>query len=100
MKACLIRNYKYNEEVVTVALNEECKKVPYVLGRLFAVLEDLQEKANPGINSTIITYQDKTIYSTKNIVTENLKDIILSIIKSHNVNSYNTKALSKSSAVQ
>lgn len=53
MKACLIRNYKYNEEVVTVALNEECKKVPYVLGRLFAVLEDLQEKANPGINSTI-----------------------------------------------
>lgn len=53
MKACLIRNYKYNEEVVTVALNEECKKVPYVLGRLFAVLEDLQEKANSGINSTI-----------------------------------------------
>ena len=53
MKACLIRNYKYNEEVATVALNEECKKVPYVLGRLFAVLEDLQEKANPGINSTI-----------------------------------------------
>ena len=53
IKACLMRNYKYNEEVVTVALNEECKKVPYVLGRLFAVLEDLQEKANPGINSTI-----------------------------------------------
>lgn len=53
IKACLIRNYKYNEEAVTVALNEECKKVPYVLGRLFAVLEDLQEKANPGINSTI-----------------------------------------------
>lgn len=53
IKACLMRNYKYNEEVVTVALNEECKKVPYVLGRLFAVLEDLQEKANPGINITI-----------------------------------------------
>ena len=44
------------------------------------------------IGKYIITYQDKTIYSTKNIVTENLKDIILSIIKSHNVNSYNTKA--------
>ena len=53
IKACLLRNYKNNEEVVTVALNEECKRVPYVLGRLFAVLEDLQEKANPGINSTI-----------------------------------------------
>ena len=50
IKACLTRNYK---EVVTVALNEECTKVPYVLGRLFAVLEELQEKANPGINSTI-----------------------------------------------
>lgn len=36
-----------------MALNEECTKVPYVLGRLFAVLEELQEKANPGINSTI-----------------------------------------------
>ena len=44
------------------------------------------------IGKYIITYQDKTIYSTKNTVTENLKDIILSIIKSHNFNSYNTKA--------
>lgn len=50
IKACLMRNKK---EVVTVALNEDCKKVPYVLGRLFAVLENLQEVANPGINSTI-----------------------------------------------
>lgn len=31
------------------------------------------------IGKYIITYQDKTIYSTKNIVTENLKNIILSI---------------------
>lgn len=44
------------------------------------------------IGKYIITYQDKTISSTKNTVSENLKDIILSIIKSHNVNSYNTKA--------
>ena len=50
IKAWLKRNKK---EVVTVALNEDCKKVPYVLGRLFAVLENLQEVANPGINSTI-----------------------------------------------
>ncbi len=53
IKAYLIRNKKLSEEVVTVALSEECKKVPYVLGRLFAVLENLQEIANPGINSTI-----------------------------------------------
>ena len=34
-------------------LNEETKYAPYVLGRLFAVLEDLQQAANPGINATI-----------------------------------------------
>ena len=50
IKAYLMRNKK---EVVTVALNEDSKKVPYVLGRLYAVLENLQEVANPGINSTI-----------------------------------------------
>lgn len=50
IKAYLMRNKK---EVVTVALNEDSKNVPYVLGRLFAVLENLQEVANPGINSTI-----------------------------------------------
>lgn len=36
-----------------MALNEECNDIAYVLGRLFAVLEDIQEKANPNINSTI-----------------------------------------------
>ena len=35
------------------------------------------------IGKYIITYQDKTIYSTKNTVTENLKDIILSVTKFH-----------------
>lgn len=34
-------------------LNEETTYPPYLLGRLFAVLEALQEKANPGINTTI-----------------------------------------------
>lgn len=41
------------KEVLTVSLNEESTHVPYVLGRLFSVLEDIQRKANPGINSTI-----------------------------------------------
>lgn len=41
------------KEVLTVSLNEESANVPYVLGRLFSVLEDIQQKANPGINSTI-----------------------------------------------
>ena len=36
-----------------MALNEECKNVAYTLGREFAVLEAIQEDANPGINATI-----------------------------------------------
>ena len=34
-------------------VNEETKDRAYVLGRIFSVLEDIQEKANPGINTTI-----------------------------------------------
>lgn len=34
-------------------LNEQTNYLPYVLGRLFAVLEGLQKKANPDINTTI-----------------------------------------------
>lgn len=34
-------------------LNESSTYLPYVLGRLFSVLEDIQQKANPGINTTI-----------------------------------------------
>lgn len=36
-----------------MALNEESNYTPYVLGRLFSVLEAAQSAANPGINSTI-----------------------------------------------
>ena len=41
------------KEVLTVKLNDEATYTPYVLGRLFAVLEALQQSANPGINTTI-----------------------------------------------
>lgn len=41
------------KEVLTVGLNENSTNIPYTLGRLFAVYEELQEKANPGINATI-----------------------------------------------
>lgn len=36
-----------------MAVNKETKEVSYVLGRLFSVLENIQESANPGINATI-----------------------------------------------
>ena len=41
------------EEVLQVELNENTTYLPYRLGRLFAVLEALQQRANPGINATI-----------------------------------------------
>lgn len=55
IKACLIRNHgkQWTEEGDFVGLNEQCKDMAYVLGREFAVLEAIQEDANPGINATI-----------------------------------------------
>lgn len=42
------------EEVVNMeVLNEQSCYLPYVLGRLFSVLEAVQQAANPGINTTI-----------------------------------------------
>ena len=41
------------KEVMTVELNEQSTYLPYVLGRLFAVLEAVQQSANHDINSTI-----------------------------------------------
>ena len=41
------------KEVLTVELNKDSKYLPYVLGRLFSVLEAVQNVANPNINTTI-----------------------------------------------
>lgn len=51
IKAYQIKNQK--KEGVTVSLNEERKDVPYLLGRIFAVLENIQTAANPNLNTTI-----------------------------------------------
>lgn len=53
IKAYLIRNYGWKEGVEFVKVNEETRDRAYVLGRLFSVLEAIQEEANPGINTTI-----------------------------------------------
>lgn len=41
------------KEVCTVSLNPDSTSVPYNLGRLFSVLEEIQSAANPGINATL-----------------------------------------------
>ena len=55
LKAYYLRNSsdKTIKEVMTVELNEQSAYLPYVLGRLFSVLEAVQQSANPGINTTI-----------------------------------------------
>lgn len=59
-RAAILKAYYLNnpnpdvpKEALTVALNPECTSTPYQLGRLFAVLEQIQQTANPGINTTI-----------------------------------------------
>ena len=53
IKAYLIRNRGLEKGEVTVALNENSTNVAYTLGRIFSVLEAIQEDANPNINATI-----------------------------------------------
>lgn len=55
IKACMLKrtnNHAYKEVLVPM-LNKESNIKPYVLGRMFSVLEEIQQKANPGINTTI-----------------------------------------------
>lgn len=52
IKAYLMKNGNEKGEI-TMALNEESSNTAYILGREFAVLEAIQEEANPGINATI-----------------------------------------------
>ena len=55
LKAWYLRNSQDEQlkEVMTVELNEQSNYLPYVLGRLFSVLEAVQQCANPNINTTI-----------------------------------------------
>lgn len=47
------RVHNKQEREVLMSLDRSNKNVGYRLGRLFAVLEKIQEEANPGINATI-----------------------------------------------
>ncbi len=41
------------KEVLTVSLNESSTNIPYALGQLFSVYEQIQQAANPKLNATI-----------------------------------------------
>lgn len=54
IKACLLQYLPENErKCITVSLNTETKNKAYVLGRLFATLETIQEAASPDLKKTI-----------------------------------------------
>ncbi|VAW61551.1 CRISPR-associated protein, Csd1 family, partial [hydrothermal vent metagenome] len=56
IKALLVRDsryYKRDGKEVGMSLDKENNNQGYLLGRLFAVLEKAQERANPGLNATI-----------------------------------------------
>lgn len=55
-----------------MSLDKENTNVGYRLGRLFAVLEKIQEEANPGINATIRDKFYASASSTPNAVFGNL----------------------------
>ena len=56
LKAFLNRKHRFNkttDKEITVSLDTTNQNIGYLLGRLFAALEKLQEEAQPGINVTI-----------------------------------------------
>ena len=57
IKACINRAIRYSnptiKEELRMSLDEANMNIGYRLGRLFAVLEKIQEEANSGINATI-----------------------------------------------
>lgn len=58
IKAYLIRKYRYQEspqikEVLSMSLNEQSTQPAYLLGRLFAVLEKVQQEAIGDMNASI-----------------------------------------------
>ena len=89
IKAFLLRNVQEKGEF-TVSLDLERKSAPYILGRLFAVLEQLQEEANPGINSTIKDRYFNSACATPGIIFP----VLLKLSESHQKKILGNKGLS------
>lgn len=54
IKACYLRaNIPFPKEVLTVEGNKNSTNIPYTLGRLFSVYEQIQARAYPNINTSV-----------------------------------------------
>jgi CRISPR-associated protein Csd1 len=62
-RSCRIHSFK-EKEIISVSLDETNMSTGYLLGRLFAVLEKIQEQGIPGISSTIRDHYYTTASST------------------------------------
>lgn len=67
------------KEVLTVSLSPESSNVPYLLGRLFSVLESIQSAANPGISTTI---KDK-YFSSASATPSHVFPVLLNLAQKH-----------------
>ena len=92
IKAFLLNNYKeyvYLKEVATVSLNMESRNEAYVLGRLFAVLEDIQRRASKTkLNVTIKDRFFSSAAATPRVVFPQLLKLSQSHMKKLNESSY------------
>lgn len=77
LKAYFIKNNNKNcpKEVLSVSLNESSTNIPYTIGRLFAIYEEAQEKANPGINATIKDKYFNSVAATPALILPVLNDL-------------------------
>lgn len=90
IKAYLLKKYENSNQVIKgslrMSLNEETNDKPYVLGRLFAILEDVQETASPGIKATIRDRYFNAACATPAVVFPTLLKLYSSHIKKIGIN--------------
>jgi len=81
IKAYYLKNTHpgFPKEVLTVEKNENTNDVPYNMGALFSVLEEIQEKVNPQINTTI---KDK-YFNSASATPSTIFPIIIALSQNH-----------------
>ncbi|MDE5897947.1 MAG: type I-C CRISPR-associated protein Cas8c/Csd1 [Treponemataceae bacterium] len=90
LKAYLNRLYRYNNssKEVLVSLDRKCSDKGYLLGRLFAVLEKVQQDTHPGLNATITDqFYGSASTNPATVFTQLLK------LNQHHLSNYESKGL-------
>lgn len=75
LKAYLNRQHDHQHKQITMALDVENNNQAYLCGRLFAILERIQEEAQPDLNATIKDRYYGSFSRTPNMVMARLVDL-------------------------